>query len=101
MAVKKNKTPFTVSSSAKVKNLNADLLDGVDSSQLQRQISGACGAGSATRVDDEGEAGEQARRVGVTEGEVERPPTPAGAAEDAQSRPVGVGAVIEDPVFAD
>jgi hypothetical protein len=46
-SVKKNKSPFTVNSTAKVNNLNADLLDGLDSSQLQLRVGGTCGAGSA------------------------------------------------------
>src|ERR1700733_11540666 len=46
-SVKKKKTPFTVSPTAKVKNLNADLLDGLDSSKLQLRVGGTCGAGSA------------------------------------------------------
>ena len=34
-------------SSTKVGNLNADLLDGVDSSALQRRVTGHCGGGAA------------------------------------------------------
>ena len=45
--VKKGKAPFTVSSTAKVKNLNADLLDGLDSAKLQLRVGGTCGSGSA------------------------------------------------------
>jgi hypothetical protein len=42
--------PFTVNSSTKVGNLNADLLDGLDSAALQKRVSGTCAAGSAVRV---------------------------------------------------
>ncbi len=49
-SVKKGKTPFTVSSSAKVKNLNADLLDGLDSSSFQTRVGGTCAVGSAIRI---------------------------------------------------
>jgi hypothetical protein len=48
--VKAGVTPFTVSSSAKVVKLDADLLDGIDSSALQRRVEGTCAAGSAIRV---------------------------------------------------
>jgi membrane-associated phospholipid phosphatase len=47
---KKGKAPFNVSSTTKVKSLNADLLDGLDSSQLQLRIAASCAAGSAIRV---------------------------------------------------
>jgi hypothetical protein len=39
--------PFTTNSKTKVANLNADLLDGVNSSKLQHRISAACGARQA------------------------------------------------------
>jgi len=42
--------PFSVSSTAKVVNLDADLLDGLDSSQLQRAITGSCTGGSAIQT---------------------------------------------------
>jgi hypothetical protein len=42
--------PFSVNSTAKVLNLDADLLDGLDSSQLQRAITGSCAAGSAIQT---------------------------------------------------
>jgi hypothetical protein len=42
--------PLKVNSSAKVANLNADLLDGVDSTALQNRVSDSCAAGSAIRV---------------------------------------------------
>jgi hypothetical protein len=42
--------PFTVNSQAKVGNLNADLLDGLDSPALQKRVTGTCAAGSAVRV---------------------------------------------------
>jgi hypothetical protein len=35
--------PLTVNSSVKVTNLDADLLDGLDSSALQKRVTGACG----------------------------------------------------------
>jgi hypothetical protein len=43
-------SPFTVNSATKVKNLNADLLDGVDSTALQKRVTGTCAAGSSIRV---------------------------------------------------
>jgi len=39
--------PFTTNSKTKVANLNADLLDNLNSSQLQRRVAGACAAGQA------------------------------------------------------
>jgi hypothetical protein len=42
--------PFTVNSATKVGSLNADLLDGLDGSALQRRVSGSCATGSAIRV---------------------------------------------------
>jgi Phage Tail Collar Domain len=42
--------PFTVSSQTKVTYLNADKLDGLDSSALQKRVSGTCAAGTAVRV---------------------------------------------------
>jgi hypothetical protein len=42
--------PLTVNSSRRVANLNADLLDGVHASDLQRRIGGQCPVGSAIRV---------------------------------------------------
>jgi hypothetical protein len=42
--------PFTVSGSTKVVGLNADQLDGLDSSVLQRRVTGTCAAGTAVRV---------------------------------------------------
>jgi hypothetical protein len=42
--------PFTVNSQTKVGNLNADLLDGLDSPALQKRVTGTCAAGSAVRV---------------------------------------------------
>jgi hypothetical protein len=53
-SVKKNKAPFTVSSATKVKNLNADRLDGLDSSQLQLRIGGTCGGGAISAVSSNG-----------------------------------------------
>jgi hypothetical protein len=43
-------TPFTVNSSTKVSNLNADRLDGLDSSALQTRVGGTCPVGTAVRV---------------------------------------------------
>jgi hypothetical protein len=40
-------SPFTVNSGVKVANLNADTLDGIDSSAFQQRVSGSCGANSA------------------------------------------------------
>jgi hypothetical protein len=42
--------PFTVSSTTKVGGLNADQLDGLDSSAFQKRVGGTCGAGTAVRV---------------------------------------------------
>lgn len=42
--------PFKVNSSAPVAKLNADLLDGLDGSALQRRVAGTCAAGSAIRI---------------------------------------------------
>jgi hypothetical protein len=42
--------PFTVYSPTKVNNLNADQLDGLDSTQLQRRVGGTCPVGTAVRV---------------------------------------------------
>lgn len=39
--------PLKVNSSTKVADLNADRLDGLDSAQLQRRVTGTCGVGSA------------------------------------------------------
>jgi hypothetical protein len=42
--------PFTVNSSTKVRGLNADLFDGLDSAAFQARVSGTCAGGSAIRV---------------------------------------------------
>jgi hypothetical protein len=42
--------PFTVNSATKVPGLNADQLDGLDSSALQRRVSGICAARTLVRV---------------------------------------------------
>jgi hypothetical protein len=42
--------PFTVNSQTKVGNLNADLLDGLDSPALQKRVTGTCPAGTAVRL---------------------------------------------------
>ncbi len=39
--------PFMVNSGVKVANLNADMVDGFDSSSLQQRISGTCSSGAA------------------------------------------------------
>jgi hypothetical protein len=43
-------SPFTVNSTGKVANLNADQLDGLDSTALQKRVTGTCAAGTAVRV---------------------------------------------------
>ena len=48
--VLQGKPPFAVSSRVKVIGLNADLLDGIDSSSFQLRVTGSCAAGSAIRV---------------------------------------------------
>ena len=42
--------PFRVNSSSKIASLNADFLDGLDSSALQKRVTGTCAAGQAIRV---------------------------------------------------
>jgi hypothetical protein len=42
--------PFTVNSQTRVGNLNADLLDGLDSPALQKRVTGTCAVGTAVRV---------------------------------------------------
>jgi hypothetical protein len=42
--------PFTVNSAVKVANLNADSLDGFDSTALQRRVNANCSTGSAIRA---------------------------------------------------
>jgi hypothetical protein len=44
--------PLAVNSSVKVANLNADLLDGLDSPAFQKRVSGTCGTGSAIKSVD-------------------------------------------------
>jgi hypothetical protein len=44
--------PFTVNSGTKVTNLNADKFDGLDSTQLQRRITGSCSDGWTVRSID-------------------------------------------------
>jgi hypothetical protein len=49
------KAPLTVNSATKVNNLNADELDGLDSSQLQRNVTGTCSQGTAiSRINTDG-----------------------------------------------
>jgi len=48
LTVGTGRPPLTVSSTTKVANLNADLLDGISSGGLQRRV-GACAAGTAIR----------------------------------------------------
>jgi len=43
-------TPFKVNSTTKVASLNADQLDGLDSSALQKRVTGTCASGQAIRV---------------------------------------------------
>jgi len=47
LASKTGYPPLAVNQTVKVSRLNADLLDGVDSSALQRRVSGTCNTGSA------------------------------------------------------
>jgi hypothetical protein len=42
--------PFSVNSATKVNNLNADQLDGLDSTALQKRVTGTCATGTAVRV---------------------------------------------------
>jgi len=44
------KTPMKVNSQAKVTNLNADKLDGLDSTALQKRVSGECPVGQSIRI---------------------------------------------------
>jgi hypothetical protein len=55
ISVAKDHAPLAVNSSTKVAKLNADFVDGVDSSQLQRTLKGTCDTGKAiTRVNADG-----------------------------------------------
>jgi hypothetical protein len=45
-----NKPPLVVNSTTKVGHLNVDLLDGLDSSALQRRVTKQCGNGTAVRT---------------------------------------------------
>ena len=47
LAARSGYAPLAVNSTVKVGRLNADLLDGLDSTSLQRRIGGACPAGQA------------------------------------------------------
>jgi len=47
--VRSDVPPFKVNSNARVANLNADELDGVDSAVLQRRVTGTCALGAAVR----------------------------------------------------
>ena len=49
LSVASGHAPFTTNSSTKVTNLNADKLDGLDSTAFQRRVSGACATGTAIR----------------------------------------------------
>src|SRR4051812_42144191 len=49
LRVQAGKAPMRVNSNGKVVNLNADLLDNVDSTAFQRRVAGACAAGSSIR----------------------------------------------------
>jgi type II secretory pathway pseudopilin PulG len=44
-----NHAPFKVSTAVKVANLNADMLDGLDSTSFQRRLTGSCASGTAIR----------------------------------------------------
>src|SRR5439155_870667 len=63
---------------------------------------GLHGRVSLMRVEDQGKAGQQARRVRSagrdTDGALPLPPAPA---VDGKARPVGIVARVEDPVLAD
>jgi len=50
LTAKNGAPPLEVNSSAKVRHLNADELDGLDSPQLQRRIGQECQSGSAIRA---------------------------------------------------
>jgi FlaG/FlaF family flagellin (archaellin) len=50
LSVASGHPPFTVNSNVKVPDLNADRLDGFDSSGLQRRVSGTCAGRSALRA---------------------------------------------------
>src|SRR3954463_4016562 len=45
LTVASGKTPFTVNSATKVANLNADKLDNLDSTALQKRVTGQCPLG--------------------------------------------------------
>ena len=47
ISVHAGRPPLTVNSATKVTNLNADLLDGLDSSKFQRVVTGQCTSGTA------------------------------------------------------
>lgn len=49
LGVDSNRPALSVSSTARVPNLNADRIDNLDGSHLQRRVSGACASGSAIR----------------------------------------------------
>ena len=50
LTAKAGAPPLGVSNSVKVSRLNSDLLDGVDSTQLQRRVSGTCAGGAVSAV---------------------------------------------------
>ena len=50
ITVPSNKAPLTVSSAVRVKKLNADLIDGVDSADLQRRVGGSCPDGTSVQA---------------------------------------------------
>ena len=54
LTAKAGAPPLGVSNSVKVPRLNSDLLDGVDSTQLQRRVSGTCAGGAVTAVGSAG-----------------------------------------------
>jgi hypothetical protein len=50
LTVAAGKTPLTVNSGTKVANLNADRLDGLDSSALQKRVTGSCSGANAIKA---------------------------------------------------
>jgi hypothetical protein len=50
--------PFTVNSGVKVANLNADMVDGIDSSAFQSRVTGSCsGKGAISQINADGTVG--------------------------------------------
>jgi hypothetical protein len=64
LTVASGHAPFSVSSSTKVANLNADKLDGLDSAALQKRVTGACtGANAIKSVAADGSVACQSTRA--------------------------------------